>query len=135
MIKNCPFFRVKWIGINKQGCTWEPREHLIGEKADTILKMYLEKKEAQIVANEKRKADALAGLLVETGMAEGMENNPDSNIPGSSKPSTKVEVNRLRVNESPWRHHFGKWFWDNTVTPVAKRAVCLLCQVRLCFFY
>ena len=69
MIKSCPFFRVKWIGINKQGCTWEPREHLIGEKADTILKLYLVKKEAQLVAAEKRKHDALAGILVETGMA------------------------------------------------------------------
>ncbi len=128
MIKSCSFFRVKWIGINKQGCTWEPRDHLIGEKAETILKLYLVKKEAQLVAAEKRKHDALAGILVETGMAETEDKETDKNQP-SSNAVVKVEASRNRVNESPWRHHFGKWFWDNTVTPAAKRAVCLLCQV------
>ena len=54
-MKNCPYYRVKWIGINKQGCTWEPKEHLIGEKAITILRLYLEKKQAELVAAEKKK--------------------------------------------------------------------------------
>ncbi len=129
MIKRCSFFRVKWIGINKQGCTWEPRDNLIGEKAETILKLYLAKKETQLVAAEKRKRDALAGILVETCMAENEEKDSDDDKQPISKPIVKVEANRNRVNESPWRHHFGKWFWDNTVTPDAKRAVCLLCQV------
>ena len=42
--------------------------------------------------------------------------------------SVKAENSRHRVNESPWRHQFGKWLWDNSVTPAAKRATCLLCQ-------
>ncbi len=70
MIKSCSFFRVKWIGINKQGCTLEPRDHLIGEKAEAILKLYLAKKETQLVVAEKRKPGALAGILVETSMDE-----------------------------------------------------------------
>ena len=127
MIKSCSFFRVKWIGINKQGCTWEPKAHLIGEKADTILKLYLVKKEALQVAAEKRKHDILAGNLVETGKAAIEIPDNDNNPSGSNQ--GKVEANQLRVNESPWRHHFGKWFWDNSVTPAAKRAVCLLCHV------
>ena len=128
MIKSCPFFRVKWIGINKQGCTWEPKNHLIGEKADAVMKLYLTKKEVMQAAVEKRKQDLLAGNLVETGQAETIQTTEKDNNPATSS-QVKLEVNRLRVNESPWRHHFGKWFWDNSVTPAAKRAVCLLCQV------
>jgi hypothetical protein len=128
MIKCCPFFRVKWIGINKQGCTWEPKNHLIGEKADTVLKLYHTKKEAMEVAVEKRKQDLLAGNMVETGQAKTIETTEKDNNPSNSN-QVKVEVNRLRVNESPWRHHFGKWFWDNNVTPASKRVVCLLCHV------
>ncbi len=89
MIKSCSFFRVKWIGINKQGCTWEPRDHLIGKKAETILKLYLVKKEAQLVAAEKRKHDALACILVETGMNETEDKETDNNQP-SSNPVVKV---------------------------------------------
>jgi hypothetical protein len=128
-MKNCPYYRVKWIGINKQGCTWEPKEHFQGEKAQTILKLYLVKKQAELVAAEKRKHDMLAGILVETGMAEsngGAEDTTDGKV--ACDKSVKAEDSRQRVNESPWRHHFGKWFWDNTVTPAAKRATCLLCQ-------
>jgi hypothetical protein len=63
------------------------------------------------------------------GMVEhGEKENDDDNQP-SSKPSVKVEVKRNRVNESPWRHHFGKWFWDNSATLVAKLVVYLRCQV------
>jgi vacuolar-type H+-ATPase subunit F/Vma7 len=100
LIKSCSFFRVKWIGINKQGCTWEPRDNIIVEKADTILKVYLVKKEAQLVATEKRKHDALAIILVETGMAETEKKETDNNQP-SSTPLIKVEATRNRVNESP----------------------------------
>ena len=43
--------------------------------------------------------------------------------------SVKAEDSRHRVNKSSWRHHFGTWFWaNNSVTPAAKRATCLLCQ-------
>ena len=54
LMKNCPYYRVKWIGINKQGCTWEPKEHLQGEKAQTIMRLYLEKKQAELVALEEK---------------------------------------------------------------------------------
>ena len=131
LIKSCSFFRVKWIGINKQGCTWEPRDHLIGEKAEKILKLYLAKKEVQLVDAEKRKHDALAGILVDTNMAENEEKDNDDDKQPSSKPTVKVEANQNRVNKPPWRHHFGKWFWDNTVTPAAKRVVCLMCKVLI----
>ncbi len=88
MIKGCSFFRVKWIGINKQGCTWEPRDNLIGEKAETKLKLYLAKKETRfVVALEKRKHDALAGILVETGMVENEEKDNDDDKQPSSKPA------------------------------------------------
>ena len=99
MIKSCSFFRVKWIGISKQGCTWEPRDHLIGEKAETTLKLYLVKKGAQLVVAEKRKHAALGGILVETGMVE-TEDKTDKNQP-SSNPVIKVEATRNRVNDSP----------------------------------
>ncbi len=91
MIKSCSFFRVKRIGINKQGCTWESRDYLIGEKAETILKLYLVEKEAQLVAAEKRKHDAFAGILVETGMAENEDKETDNNQP-SSNPVVKVDA-------------------------------------------
>jgi hypothetical protein len=132
LIKSCPYFRVKWIGINKQGCTWEPKNHLIGEKADTLLTLYLKKKEALQAAAEKRKQDVLAGNLVETGKAQNTETIEKDSNPGSQVKAEGKGDGRLRVNESPWRHHFGKWFWDNSVTPAAKRVVCLLCQV-FCF--
>jgi hypothetical protein len=90
-----------------------------------MLKLYLVKKEAQLVAAAKRMHDALAGILVETGMVETEEKETDNNLP-SSNPMIKVEATRNRVNEYSWRHHFGEWFRNNTVTPVAKRAVCLL---------
>ena len=111
LMKNCPYYRVKWIGINKQGCTWEPREHFQGEKAQTILKLYLVKKQAELVAAEKKKHDMLASILVETGMAESSavaEDTTDGKA--ADDKSVKAEDSRHRVNESPWRHHFGKWF-------------------------
>jgi len=86
------------------------------------------KKEARLVEAKKRKHGVLACILVETGMDETEEKETDNNQP-SSNPVIMVEATRNGVNESPWRHHFEKWFWDNTVTPAAKRAVCLLCQV------
>ncbi len=82
-------------------------EHLIGEKAETIIKLYIDKKEAQLVATEKRKHDALANILVETGMAEVELIETDNNKP-SSNAVVKVEATGNRVNEPPWRHHFGK---------------------------
>jgi hypothetical protein len=131
LIKNCPYYRVKWIGINKQGCTWESKEHFQGEKSLTILKFYLVKKQAELVAAENRKYDMLAVILVETGMAESSEVD-EENIDGkvADDKHAKAENSRQRVNESPCRHHFGKWFWDNSVPPAAKRATCLLCQKR-----
>ena len=86
------------------------------------------KKEAQLVATEKRKHDALACILVETGMVEIKDKEIDNNQP-SSILVIKVEATKNLVNESPWRHHFGKWYWDKTVTLAAKRAVYLLCHV------
>jgi len=86
------------------------------------------KKEAQLVAAEKRKHDALACILVETGMAETEDKETDNNQP-SSNILIKVEATRNSVNDSSWRHHFGKWFWGNIVTPAAKQAVFLLCHV------
>jgi len=84
--------------------------------------------EAQLVVAEKRKHAALADILVETGMAETEKKKTDNNQP-SSNPVIKVEAIRNRVNESSWRHHFGKLFWDSTITLFVKRAACLLCQV------
>ncbi len=104
------------------------KESSIGEKADTVLKLNLTKKEAMQAAIEKHKQDLLAGNLVESGQAKTIETTEKDNNPATSN-QAKVEVNRLRVNESPWRHHFCKWFWDNNVTPAAKSVVCLLCQV------
>ena len=83
-------------------------------------------------AAEKRKQHVLAGNLVETGKAQNTETIEKDNNPGIQVKAESKGEGRLRVNESPWRHHFGKWFWDNGVTPAAKRADCLLCQV-LCF--
>ncbi len=127
LIKSCPYFCVKWIGINKQGCTWEPKNHLIGEKADALLTQYLNNKEALQAAIEKRKQDALAGNLAETGKAQNPETIEKNDNPGSQVNAEGKGEERLRVNESPWRNHFGKRFWDNSVTPAAKRAACLLC--------
>ncbi len=109
LMKNCPYYRVNWIGINKQGCTWEPKEHLQGEKNQTILRLYLEKKQAELVVAEKKKQDRLASSLIETDMAESsasVEDTTYGNV-GDDK-SVKVEDLRHRVNESPSRHHFGK---------------------------
>ena len=132
MIKGCPYFRVKWIGINKQGSTWEPKVHLIGEKAESILSAYLDKKEAEHQEAEKRKNDLLTGNLVETGTVPSVRNDDNNQ---SSLKQSKLDAIRSRVNESPWRHHFGKWFWDNSVSPATKRAVCLICQVRHSVIY
>jgi len=69
-MKFFPYYRVKWIGINKRGCTGEPKEYFQGEKAQTILKLYLVKKQAELVAAENEKHDMLAGILVETGITK-----------------------------------------------------------------
>ncbi len=71
----------------------EPRDHLIGEKAETILKLYVAKKETKLVAAEKRKHDALAGILVETCMAKNEEKDSDDSKQPSSKPAVKIEAN------------------------------------------
>ena len=87
------------------------------------------KKQAELVAVEKKKHDMLACIYVETGMAESsaiVEDTIDGKV--ADDKTVKAEDSRYRVNESPWRHHFGKLFWDNSVTPAAKRATCLLCQ-------
>ena len=65
--KKGPLYHVKWMGINNQGCTWEPTAHLIGEIAEKILSDYLAKKEADRAAADQRRADIMAGNLVETG--------------------------------------------------------------------
>ena len=92
------------------------------------MKLYLVKKQTELVAAEKRKQDMLAGILVETGMAESnVDAEETTNGKVADDKSVKTEDSRQRVNESPWRRHFGKWFWDKYVTPTAKRATCLLC--------
>ena len=108
---------------------WGPKEDLKGEKAMNLLKLYLDKKQAELATAEKKKHDILAGNLVETGMAKTSAAAKDiSNGKAANDKVIKAEESRHRINESPWRHHFGKWLWDNSVSPAAKRATCLRCQ-------
>ncbi len=37
-------FRVKWVSISHKGDTWKPRKHLIGEKAERLVEIYLAQK-------------------------------------------------------------------------------------------
>ena len=100
---------------------------MIGQKAQTVLKLYLVKKQAEIVAAERKKADILSGVLVETGMPEP-DPKETTEVQAIEEKTAKADEPKQRVNESPWRHHFGKWFWDNSVSPATKRVTCLLCQ-------
>jgi len=62
----------------------------------------LVKKQAELVAAEKIKLDMLAGILVETGMAEsvaGAEDTPNGKV--AVDKSVNAEDSRHRVNESP----------------------------------
>ena len=90
--------------------------------------LYLVKKHAELVAAGKGRHDMRVGILVETGIAESSA-CAKKNIYGkvADNNSVKAEDYGQRVNESPWRHHFRKWFWNNSITPTAKSATCLLC--------
>jgi hypothetical protein len=66
-IRDILHYRIKWVAIPHQGNTWEPKKHLIGDKAEALLNTYIANKEVNRAAAEKRKSDALAGRLVETG--------------------------------------------------------------------
>jgi len=75
--------------------------------------------------SEKRKADALAGLLVETGKS--------GDVGGSSSTRERdlyreLKRKRERTKESIVWDHFGSSYWDNTVAPAPKRAECRLCN-------
>lgn len=83
---------------------------------------YLQKKQEKLEADEQYKADALAGKLVETGKPDNVDDPP------AKFKKVKATCARTRVNESPYKNHFGSWFWDNSTTPASKRAVCLHCQ-------
>ncbi len=76
-------------------------------------------------AAEKKKANALVGLLVETGKS--------SNTSGSSAIRERdldreLKRKRERTNGSIVWDHFGSSCWDNTIVPAAKRAECKLCN-------
>ena len=119
MVKTVQFFRVKWVAINNQGSTWEPAKHLIGENAKSILDKYLADKAAIFAADEQRKKDILSGVLVNTGKPSEVEEI----VAGTAK----GRRSRSRSNSSPYTVHFSEWYWDNTVTPAAKRSACLHC--------
>ncbi len=69
--KNGQLYFIKWVGINNLGCTWEPKEHLVGIAAELKLAEYIKKKEEEAAKAEKRKADILSGKLVITGKSSG----------------------------------------------------------------
>ena len=119
MVKTVQFFRVKWVAINNQGSTWEPAKHLIGENSKSILDKYLADKAAIFAADEQRKKDILSGVLVNTGKPTEV----DEIVAGTAK----GRRSRSRSNSSPYTVHFSEWYWDNTVTPAAKRSACLHC--------
>lgn len=125
MTKTGQLFYVKWIDINNQGSTWEPASHLVGEKAEALLELYLKMRANEKEAAEKKKADALAGLLVETGKsgdAGGSSSTRERDL------DRELKRKRERTNESIVWDHFGSWYWDNSVVPAAKRAECKLCN-------
>ena len=63
--------------------------------------MYLVKKQAELVAVEKRKHGMLVGILAETGMAKSNASDEETtNGKVADDKSVKVEVSRQRVNES-----------------------------------
>ena len=69
--KNGQLYFIKWVGINNLGCTWEPKEHLVGSAAELKLAEYIKKKEEEAAKAEIRKADILSGKLVVTGKSSG----------------------------------------------------------------
>ena len=125
MTKNVQLFYVKWIDINNQGNTWEPKAHLIGEKAEGLVEAYLAKRAEEHEVAEKKKADALAGKLVETGKTVDVVQTSSSRERAFER---ELKRKRERTNESIVWDHFGRWYWDNSVAPAAKRAECKLCN-------
>jgi len=59
----------------------------------------------------EEKHHMLADIFVETDMAKSnvaVEDTTYGKV--AENKSVNTEDFRHRVNESPWRHHFGKWF-------------------------
>lgn len=152
LTKSSRLFRIKWKGINKNGATWEPSSHLIGQNATTILNAYLAKLIEDKKRAEARKAALLAGELVETGASDparadgasgsgasgtggaGPSGAGGSGVPaGDTAPGT-VAANKNakdRLNASTVWQYYGKWFWDNSSTPARKVASCTLCDRKI----
>ncbi len=105
--------------INNQGSTWEPAKHLISDYAKCILDKYLADKAAIFAFDEQRKKDIMSGVLVITRKP----NEVDDNVAGTPN----GRRSRSRSNSSPYTVHFSEWYWDNIVTPTAKRSACLRC--------
>lgn len=117
-------FRVKWKAIHKNGATWEPEAHLIGDQAQTALAEYISAKEAAEDEAKKKKAAMLAGQLVETG-AEQAAAAPE--VEGFDKSEQDPKKKAVRLNGSAVWQYYGQWYWDNKSAPARKVADCKLC--------
>ena len=152
--KNGQLYFIKWVGINNLGCTWEPKEHLVGIAAELKLTEYIKKKEEEAAKAEIRKADILSGKLVVTGKSSGSTatNAPiDLTKPAAPTASTAptpptaptcqkniANLHRSRQNASiVWDHFNGgpgnpeNWYWDNSTTPASKRSICNICGTHV----
>ena len=104
------------MSISHEGNTWEPRKHLIGDKAEKLVDTYLAQKKANLAAVDQRQKEILEGnQALESGQSSVFFVNSDAlnaytvNCNGKRPRPTPVVgtmgSGRSRVNESPFKSH------------------------------
>ena len=127
------------MSISHQGNTWEPRNHLIGDKAVKLVDIYLAQKKANQAAADQRQKEILEGnRALESGQPSAVSVNTNAlNVytvnSNGKRPRPTPALGTMgsvksRVNESPFKSHFYDPFWDTTAVPAAKRALCNHCN-------
>ncbi len=115
-------FRVKWVSINHQGNTQEPRKRLKGEKSVGLLNTYRAKKKANQAATKQSQREVIERNLVETGQPSSVLATEVDVVEKSKRPRQTPSAGafgsvRSRVNESPLRHIFQTHF-ETTPLPL-----------------
>jgi hypothetical protein len=129
--KKVEYFKIKWIDIAPEGCTWEPAAHLIGDQAKAALSAFRQQRAAQQEADDAIRRARRAGKAAE---ANAQELSPDDDLriidPQGAGPTVK-RANGRKQSSDVWRFFHSKEFNEEEKGFYARCKICSV-PIKVC---
>ena len=130
--KKVEFFKIKWVDIAPEGCTWEPAAHLIGDGAKAALAAFRQQRAADQEAHEAVRRARRAGKAADSDATVPSQdeevNVMDCRAAGSNKVSLVKRPNGRKQSSDVWRFFHSKEFNEEEKGYYSR---CKLCSVPI----